>query len=173
MRHSVLLFVVAAAVLATSVPDLALAQAMPMRRDGLWEMTMKMSSPMPMTTTMRQCTDAAEERAGAAFQSGGPQQAGVSCKAGTPLPAPGGGWSYTSVCTMRGMTMTTKGVTRGDFRTGYHMESTTRMEPAPVPQMAETKMVMDSKWIGPCPADMKPGDTIVNGRKIPKPKARG
>lgn len=151
----------------------AAAQGLPMRRDGLWEMTMKMSAPMAMTTSMRQCTDAAEERAGAAFRNGGPQQAGVSCKAGTPMPAPGGGWSYSSVCTMRGMTMTTRGVARGDFRTAYHMESTTRMEPAPMPQMAETRMVMDSKWIGPCPADMKPGDTIVNGRRMPKPKARG
>jgi hypothetical protein len=29
----------------------------------------------------------------------------------------------------------------------------------------DSSMQQDSKWIGPCPADMKPGDVITNGRK--------
>lgn len=140
---------------------------MPMRKDGLWEMTMKMSAPMPMTMVTRQCTDGAWEKNGAAFQNNQPQATGVDCKAGPMGPAPGGGWRYSSTCTMKGgMTMTTSGVAKGDFKGGYHIDSTTRMSPAPMPQMAETRMVMDGKWLGPCPADMKPGDTIINGRKI-------
>lgn len=160
----------AVAAAAALLPSLASAQGMPMRRDGLWETTMKMSAPVPMTMTSRQCTDAAEEKAGAAFRNNGPQQAGVDCKAGPGGPVPGG-WRYSMTCKMQNMTMTTNGMARGDFKTGYHMESTTRMTPAPMPQMATTTMVMDARWIGPCPADMKPGDTIVNGRKIPKPRS--
>ena len=161
----------ALASLALLIPALASAQAMPMRKAGLWEMTMQMSAPMQMTVTSKQCTDASEEKAGAAFRSNGPTMpGGVDCKAGVPLPAPGGGWSYSSVCTMKSMTMTTSGVAKGDFNSGYHMESTTRMSPAPIPQLAESHMTMDAKWVGPCPADIKPGDMIVNGRKISKAK---
>jgi hypothetical protein len=160
----------AAAALAALLPAVAAAQ--PMRKDGLWEMTMRMSAPVPSTVTTRQCTDSSHEKGGAAFRNNGPQAAGVDCKAGPVGPVPGGGWTYSSTCTMRGMTMATTGMARGDFKTGYHMESTTRMTPAPMPQMAETKMVMDAKWLGPCPADMKPGDVVMNGRKISRPPPR-
>jgi hypothetical protein len=168
MRMPSPLLLAAAAVL---IP--AAAHAQPQRKEGLWEMTMQMSSPMPMNMKTQQCTDASQEKAGAMFRNNnGPSgRSGVDCKAGVPLPAPGGGWSYSSVCTMKSMTMTTNGTARGDFKTGYHMESTTRMEPAPMPQMAETHMTIDAKWLGPCPADMKPGDIVMNGRKIStKPK---
>jgi hypothetical protein len=165
MRVPVLAFA-AAAVLS---PSLAAAQAMPMRKDGLWEMTMKMSSPMPMNMTMRQCTDPNEERNGAAFRNSGPPQGttGVDCKPG-PMGPVAGGWRYSQTCTMRGMTMTTTGVASGDFKSGYHIDSTTQMSPAPMPQMATQKMTIDAKWLGACPADMKPGDMIMNGRKISK-----
>lgn len=161
---------VAAVAVAALLPAVAAAQ--PMRKDGLWEMTMKMSSPAPVTMTTRQCTDASQEKGGAAFRNNNPQASGVDCKAGPMVPVPGG-WRYSSTCTMKTMTMTTTGVATGDFRSGYHMESTTKMSPAPMPQMAESKVVIDAKWLGPCPADMKPGDTIVNGRKFSRPAPRG
>ncbi|HTK36720.1 MAG TPA: DUF3617 family protein [Caulobacteraceae bacterium] len=162
----------ALASLAVLIPAAALAQP-PMRRDGLWEMTIQMSAPVKTTMTTRQCTDASQEKAGAMFRNSGPNApGGVDCKAGVPLPAPGGGWSYSSTCTMKDMTMATSGTVRGDFRTGYHMESVTRMTPAPMPQLAESHMVMDAKWLGPCPADMKPGDMEMNGRRI-SAKPRG
>jgi hypothetical protein len=28
------------------------------------------------------------------------------------------------------------------------------------------KMTIDAKWLGPCAADQKPGDTIINGMKM-------
>ena len=149
------------------VPAVAAAQGLPMRKAGLWEMTMQMSAPMKMTMTSQQCTDLSQEKAGAAFRNSGTNTpSGVDCKSGVPLPAPGGGWSYSQTCTMKNMTMTTNGVAKGDFNSGYHMESTTRMSPAPMPQMAESHMIMDAKWLGPCPADMKPGDMVMNGHKI-------
>lgn len=151
--------------LALLIPTLAAAQV-PMRRDGLWEMTMQMSAPVAMTMTSKQCTDASQEKAGAMFRNNSPNAGGVDCKAGVPLPAAGGGWSYSSTCTMHNMTMSTSGTVRGDFRTGYHMDSTTRMSPAPMPQMAQTHMIIDAKWLGPCPADMKPGDMEMNGHRV-------
>jgi hypothetical protein len=171
MRASSLLtFASLAAVAAVLIPTVSTAQGMPQRKEGLWEMTMQMSAPVKTTMTSRQCTDAAQEKGGAVFNSSTPLTSGADCKAGAPLPAAGGGWSYSTTCHMKSMTMTTNGTVRGDFRTGYHMDSVTRMSPAPIPQMAETHMVMDAKWVGPCPADMKPGDIDMNGRRISRPK---
>jgi hypothetical protein len=59
------------------------------------------------------------------------------------------------------MTMTTSGVASGDFNSAYKVDSTTRMNPAPMPQMAESKMTIEAKWAGPCPAGRKPGDMVM------------
>jgi hypothetical protein len=40
----------------------------------------------------------------------------------------------------------------GDFNTRYVTEVTTRLTPAPTPQMAETRMTMTAERIGDCPA---------------------
>ena len=175
MRVPVLALTAAVAAATATAPGYA-ATPFPTRKDGLWEMIMKSSGIVPVNMTMRQCTDPAEERNGAALRDGGgPPQGtpGAECKPGPVLPSPGG-WSFSNTCTIKGgMTMATSGVARGDFNSGYHIDTTTRMTPAPIPQMAETKMTIDAKWLGPCPADMKPGDTIVNGRKISRPAPRG
>ena len=159
--------ILASLALAAAAAIPAAASAQPMRKDGLWEMTMQMSVPMAMTMTSRQCTDASLEKGGAAFRNQNQNMPkGVDCKSDLPTPAAGGGWAFGSTCHMSSMTMTTHGVARGDFNSGYHMESTTEMSPAPMPQMAQSHMVIDAKWLGPCPADMKPGDVVMNGRKF-------
>ncbi len=170
MRVPVSLFLAAAALAAAAAP----AQAQPARKDGLWEMTMKVTAPMNMNMTSRQCTDASEEKGGAAFRNnGGQMPKGIDCKAGPVTPAAGGGWSYSNTCVMRNMTMTTAGTAKGDFRSGYHIDSVTKMSPAPMPQLAEQHMSIDAKWLGPCPAGMNPGDVEINGKRIAKAPARG
>jgi hypothetical protein len=62
------------------------------------------------------------------------------------------------------MTIATSGTARGDLSSSYHMESVTRMTPAPAPQLAETHMTIDAKWLGPCPAGKKPGDVVIGRR---------
>ena len=146
-------------------PLAAHAQSMPMRKAGLWEMTMTMSSPMTMKNTMQTCTDASNEAKGAAFNNNAGGASGVTCTSGPVLPSPGG-WRYSQTCTMKNMTMHTEGTASGDFASGYHMDSTTTMSPAPIPQMAQNHMTIDAKWLGPCPAGMEAGDAMVNGRKV-------
>ena len=152
----------AAAVL---VPAAASAQSAPTRKAGLWELSMTMSAPMTMHQTMQMCTDATTEAKGLAFNNNMNAPSGVTCTSGPVTPAPGG-WRYSNTCSMKGMTMATEGTATGDFGSGYRMESTTTMTPAPIPQMAQSHMVIDAKWLGPCPADLAPGDMMVGGRKI-------
>jgi hypothetical protein len=42
------------------------------------------------------------------------------------------------------------------------------MEAAPngPPGVMDTEIANDSAWKGPCPADMQPGDMMINGRKM-------
>jgi hypothetical protein len=40
----------------------------------------------------------------------------------------------------------------GDFNSRYVTEVTTKMDPAPTPQMAQTKVTMTAERIGDCPA---------------------
>ncbi|MGV3577542.1 DUF3617 domain-containing protein [Brevundimonas sp.] len=57
-----------------------------------------------------------------------------------------------TVCQMQGMkTESTIRVT-GDFSSRYVMEVRTRMDPAPMPEMAETVMTMTGERLGDCPA---------------------
>jgi hypothetical protein len=132
----------------------ASAQTAPARKAGWWEMTMQMSAPVPMTQKMNTCTDPATEKANGAFTNN--MDARSNCTQG-PVTRTPAGWSFSSTCKAGEMTMTTSGTARGDFGAGYHVEAVTRMNPAPMPQMAETRMVIDGKWMGPCPAGRKPG----------------
>jgi hypothetical protein len=147
-------------VAAALAPSLTTAQspAPPQRKPGWWETTMTMSAPMAMKQTMRTCTDAASEKANNAFSSN--MQARGTCTQG-PIRRTPAGWAFSSTCKEGKMTTTTSGVVSGDFNSGYRMEAVTRMSPAPMPQMAETRMTVDAKWLGACPAGRKPGDVVM------------
>ena len=149
--------VAAVAAAATLPPSILSAQGMgPARKSGWWEMTMQMSAPAPMTHRMNVCVDASQDAEGGALQGRPDQKTPGECKAG-PVGRTATGWTFSSVCTMRGMTMDTRGVASGDFQGNYRVESTTRMSPAPMPQMAETKTVILGKFMGACPSNRKAG----------------
>ena len=166
-----------AAVLALA--SAGVAQAQPARRAGLWEMRMTggpMAGPSGgMAMTIRSCVDPAAERPGAAMTPHPPAASGMTCTGGPAGPAPNGGFAFHQVCRSRGMTIDTQGVASGDFRTAYTVKTTTRMTPAPIPAMAVSQTTMNGRYLGACPAGMKPGETTVNGRAMPsmRPHAPG
>jgi hypothetical protein len=62
--------------------------------------------------------------------------------------------------------MTTHAVTKFTADVAYRTEADTRMDP-PMPGRGEMKITQDGKWVGPCPADMTPGDVAMgNGAKM-------
>ena len=56
---------------------------------------------------------------------------------------------------------TSKGVIRGDFKTGYSLEFSDADDPpgAPPSKISSTR-------VGDCPADFKPGDVEVGGMRM-------
>lgn len=161
MRRPVLSVALIAAV---AIPAIAAAApAPPQRKAGWWEMVMQMSAPAPMTQKMNLCTDAATEARNSAFA--GQSAPGSDCTQGPVTQTPAG-WRFSSTCKAGEMTTTTTGVASGDFNTNYRVEATTRMTPAPIPQMAESKMVITSRWLGPCPAGRVPGDMVMGNGMV-------
>jgi hypothetical protein len=82
------------------------------------------------------------------------QQAGITCSEQS-YRKEGDAWIGHSVCTMEagpaGPTkMTTDSRVSGDFSKKYTMEITSKMDPPPMPSMAEQKMTMTAERIGDC-----------------------
>jgi hypothetical protein len=50
-------------------------------------------------------------------------------------------------------------VATGDLNDRYHVDIDTHLDPPPAPQAAEVKIGLDARWVGECPAGVKPGDT--------------
>lgn len=80
------------------------------------------------------------------------QPAGADCTT-QPFARQGDAMVATSTCTLPG-NMKADSTIRviGDFNSRYVTEVTTRMDPAPTPQMAQTKVTMTAERIGDCPA---------------------
>jgi len=158
MRLAVLL---AAVFIATP----ALAQEMPARKAGLWEMTMTFEGRGAPPQTMQQCIDAATDKAMQDMSQG---VRGQSCskretkKVGNTI-------VFDSVCSMGTGTTTSHGVVSGDFNSAYTVKINSKREGGPpIPNIpAETNMTIESKWLGACKADQKPGDIVMaNGMKM-------
>ncbi len=81
------------------------------------------------------------------------QQAGVTCSEQS-YRREGDAWIGHSVCTMDNagspMTMITDTRVTGDFSSKYTMDITSKMDPPPMPNMAEQKMTMSAERIGDC-----------------------
>jgi len=150
--------------LALSVTPAA-AQDMPARKVGLWEMTMTFEGRGAPPQTMQQCIDAATDKAMQDMSAG---VRGQSCSK-REMKKVGNTIVFDSVCSMGGGTTTSHGVVSGDFNSAYTVKINSKREGGPaVPNMpAETNMTIESKWLGACKADQKPGDIIMaNGMKM-------
>lgn len=80
------------------------------------------------------------------------QQPGADCTS-QPFVRQGDAMVGSSACTLPG-NMKAESTIRvtGDFNTRYVTEVTTKMDPAPTPQMAQTKVTLTAERIGDCPA---------------------
>jgi hypothetical protein len=171
MHHHLVLL----AGLAIAAP--AHAVDLPIRKAGLWELTMDFHDARLPHQTMRQCTDADSDRLMNMNFAGSNEQA-CSKKEVT---ANGTGFDIDSVCSFGGMTTTSHAVVSGSFDNAYTVEVTsTRKGGPPMPGVGangQSHMTITAKWLGPCAAGQKPGDVIMaNGMTmnvIELQKARG
>jgi hypothetical protein len=140
--------------LACAVP--ASAADLPPRKAGLWEMT---TTANGRTTPIKQCIDAATDQA---MQASASQSTQRSCSK-RDIQKSGDTTTVDSVCTGAGKTLTHHMVITGSFDSNYTMTMTTEGDGIPVAR----NVTIAAKWIGPCAADQKPGDVIMqNGTKM-------
>jgi hypothetical protein len=164
MTTTILVSAGAALLAATAAP----AAEMPTRKAGLWEVSVSLEGRNAPSPAIRQCTDAATDQA--LQNNAGPAGAPRSC-AKRDVNRSGDTVTVDSVCTVGTRTTTSHVVITGNFDSAYTMTITSQTEGA---QGGPRTTNMTAKWLGPCAADLKPGDMILpGGRKFNVNDARG
>jgi hypothetical protein len=134
------------------------AVELPIRKPGLWDMKMLPSGQMP-GMTMQHCTDAAtDKRMSDAFM---PMAKNVCSKTETQKTA--NGYVTNSVCTVAGVTATTRADVVGDFNSAYTVKTTSQAPNAPKGAPRDSNITIEAKWLGACAAGQKPGDIMMPG----------
>ncbi len=147
------------AALLAVLPVGAIADEYPPRKPGLWEITMTNKGDPPMVTQM--CIDAASE---AAMTKRGEATMARICSRNE-VHRSGNVYTSDSVCHPVSSETTSHTVTTYHGDASYTVVSTIHHNP-PLMGHADQEMSQEAKWLGPCGADMKPGDMIVNGQKM-------
>jgi hypothetical protein len=141
-------------VLAGSLP--AWADDMPARKPGLWEVQTTFASGGRILT-VRQCIDAETDRM--MMSSTGPL-AQAACPR-QDVKRSGDTVTIDSTCSaLVGKTATTHAVITGSLDSAYTMTVAAQGDAVPKGRM---DMTVTGKWLGPCAADQKPGDMVING----------
>ena len=135
------------------------AGALPHRKSGLWETTMSAQQRPGGGYKSQQCIDEKTDEITQRRALGTEQTTKCEHQDFRTMP---GGYETTSVCTTTRGTLTSKLRITGDLQSAYRMEVSSHHEPA-VGKLADASTVIDAKWLGACPAGMKPGDLRVNG----------
>ena len=159
MRPSLVL--AAAGFVATSLSVVAVAQPFepPTRRSGYWDQTITgQAGGRSRTMTSQFCTDPTVEKQNSVVGTG----AGRTCAKREFHRIPTG-FSFSTVCTVSGMTRESRGTVSGDFQSHYHMDVVSTASGDPV---GERRTSIDSKWLGPCPAGRKPGDMVMSNGMV-------
>lgn len=147
-----------------AAPKPAVMATAPRLKPGLWEITVG-GAPMKASS----CIDEATQKDAAAMGQG-MDRGNCTRNSWNRIP---GGMAFEFDCTTNGTHMISKGTVTGDFNSAYRMEldiTGTRDG-----QSFTHKQVIDAKYLGACPAGMKPGErqVTVNGRTMMLPAGRG
>ncbi len=150
----------AASILALACALQAQASELPSRKPGLWKVKTSVVNSNAPTRVIKQCIDAATDQmlqssAGAFSAEACPKRA---------VSRSSDGMTIDSTCTVGGKPATAHAVVTGSFDDAYTMTVTSKAEEFPGGQLT---MTIEAEWLGPCAADQKSGDLIMdNGAKI-------
>ncbi|WP_225782547.1 DUF3617 family protein [Xenophilus sp. Marseille-Q4582] len=134
----------------------------PPRKPGLWEMRSVQKAGAKEAMTVQQCADSATDKALQEYGLAQPQMNRKFCKEEMRNEA-GKMLVHTETCRQSGTTMTRRIVISGDFNVAYRVESHTVYDPKPRTPPPDEDLVADMRWLGACPAGMKPGDMMLPG----------
>lgn len=122
---------------------------------GLWETTTSVSGGEAEAVTSKACLDAALQDRWSPMPE--PNEI-VECAAPQNREIPGG-YAYDVACKGEGMETAMSAEITGDAR-NVQIKMTNRFQVDGAPAMNPGVITMKSRHLGPCPADMKPGDTV-------------
>ena len=130
------------------------------RKPGLWEVKASIENSNAPARTVRQCIDAATDQM--LQSSAGPISPAACAQHSVQRAADQIVQDFS--CVVAGAPATAHSVVNGSLDSAYTMTVTAQGGAVPDGKMT---MTMEGKWLGPCTADLKPGDIIVNnGIKI-------
>ena len=145
-----------AGALAALAASAAVAGDFPARKPGLWEMSITGVGSTARPIKAKICLDQATADA---LIGQGTAQAKAMCSK-REVHFSGNTGTADSVCKIAGSTQTSHADFVFDGDTAYHVTTRSHYDP-PLRGKSESSMKSDARWVGACPADMKPGDMIT------------
>jgi hypothetical protein len=137
----------------------AVAEDLPIRKPGLWEMKMvRTGSPIP-GMTMQHCTDETTDKL---MNDSASPLAKQACSK-QDLKKTATGYVSDSVCGIGGASITSHSEIVGDFNSAYTVHSTSHSDKGPGGKPLDTTTAIEAKWLGACKPDQKPGDIVMPG----------
>ncbi len=145
--------------LGAALASSAAAQDIPMRRAGLWEVTINHEGRNTPPQTMQQCTDAETDKLMNAF--GGDLSADMCSK--QEIKKVGATIVINAICQFGPMKSTSQSVITGDFNSNYTVKVTSKLEgvPAAAQGAAGGTTTIQARWVGACKPDQRPGDIVM------------
>ncbi len=137
----------------------ALAEDLPLRKAGLWEMKItKVGGSVP-EMTMQHCTDPTTDKE--MNNSVSPLAKQICTKQDIVKTATG--YVTDSVCAVAGVSMTTHAEISGDFNSAYSVTSITHSDKGVTGKPLDATTKIQAKWLGDCQPGQKPGDILMPG----------
>ena len=137
----------------------AVAEDLPVRKAGLWEMkVVKTGSSIP-DMTMQHCTDETTDKKMTTQLS--PMAKQNCTKNDTQKTATG--YVSDSVCNVGTTSITSHTEIVGDFNSGYTVMTASHSDKGPGGKPLDTTTKIEAKWLGACKPDQKPGDIVMPG----------
>lgn len=138
--------------------------APPRRKAGLWEIVTEVPGGRPgMSMQYQQCLGSDPDSQ--SLQKALTESPDSKCTMRNTRATPG---SYETDYSCSDAQGRTEGRFKlsGDFERGYTMDNQMRFDP-PRRGRTEAAMKMQARWMGDCPADMRPGETRMTGMPMP------
>jgi hypothetical protein len=145
--------------LAAAPADNALADDLPIRKAGLWEIKMaRTGSPLP-EMTMQHCTDETTDKDMNNMVS--PMAKQICSKQDIQKTATG--YLTDSLCSVGGVSIASHSEINGDFNSAYTVTTTSHSDLGSKGTPRDTVTKIEAKWLGACKPDQKPGDIVMPG----------
>jgi hypothetical protein len=137
----------------------------PARRPGLWEQTMVRDGKAAPMGPIRLCLDPSTDAKVSVF---GRLAARSLCQRQAMSRGLDGTYRFTSSCQMgKAGTVATTGTASGDFSSHYIVRTESDVSGSSFPPLnGHHVSEMDSRWVGPCPVGMAPGEIVANGFRM-------